>query len=409
MTEARSHGYDVDVLILGASFLGVELVRTLRRSRRGRALSVAVVDRQRMHPYIPLGHELLTDRMQMSVAADTILETAAFVEARPPSRFIAGEVVGLSPQTHSVELGDGRQISGRFVVVALGSRVDPPPALPGHARLVSYKLADGFARCEAALDRVLGAAAQTGERPELVVIGGGITGVEIAGELAHLATRCPPRWRPPKVTLVHAGERLLPGLSPRAGRKAQAALESQGARVELGTRLLRVDEGEVTVRGDDDTPRRLACALGFWAGGVRPPPVIAALNLPLTDASWLRVSPTLQCRSASPSQSEIFAGGDIARVYGGNGEWPTMQRAIESIFAAHTIAANILTLARCPPRYPEGLPPLAPHRLWTDFPHGVSIGGTSLFVYGRLVLALARLNTWFRRFLMRQYMARYRP
>ena len=55
--------YDAHVLILGGSFLGIELVRLLRSDRRGRALSITVVDRQAEHPYIPLGHELLTGRV----------------------------------------------------------------------------------------------------------------------------------------------------------------------------------------------------------------------------------------------------------------------------------------------------------------------------------------------------------
>jgi hypothetical protein len=87
-----------------------------------------------------------------------------------------------------------------------------------------------------------------------------------------------------------------------------------------------------------------------------------------------------------------------------------MQRAIEGIFAGETIATNILALARFAPGYPGdgGVPPLTPHTLWSDFPHGVSIGGRSLVVYGPLVFGVSRFNIWFRRFLMRQYMRRYR-
>ena len=58
--------------------------------------------------------------------------------------------------------------------------------------------------------------------------------------------------------------------------------------------------------------------------------------------------------------------------------------------------------------YAEGPPPLRPHALWRDFPHGVSAGGKSLVTYGPLVLPGAGLNIWFRRFLMRQYMRRFR-
>ena len=402
MTEGEA--YDTDVLILGASFLGIELLRELRRARRGRKLHVTLVDRQRTHPYIPLGHELLTGRMAYGASAGTVLETAKLVERLGPGGFVHGEITGFEPETHRVQLADGRAISGRFVVVALGSQLRAPASLRGGERLLAYKSELEFERCEHELGKLL--ARQTPDAPTILVVGGGITGVEIAGELGHVRRETPPGWRVPEVVLVHGGARLLPGLTPRAGHQAALALREQGVRVELETRLLGIEGEEALLRGPQGE-HTIPCQLGFWAGGLQPPAALAELGLPRTDAGWLRVGPSLQCFSSSTDNPEIFAGGDAARVYGGEGPWPTMQRAIESIFAAWTIATNILTLARCPAGYPEGVPPLRPHRLWTDFAHGVSVGGQSLFVYGRLVVPLAGINIWFRRFLMRRYMARY--
>lgn len=397
--------YDAHVLILGGSFTGVELVRLLRKDRRGRKLEIVVVDRQRQHPYIPLGHELVAERLPLGQPGQTTLASDRFVEARPPARWVQAEIVGFDPSSHTVTLADGRTLSGRFVVVALGSEVRPPASLPGGERMLAYKF-------QAQLDQAHDALAQLlrgdGEPPTILVAGGGITGVEIAGELAHLATKRPFGWRAPKVVLVHGGDRLLPGLTPKAGKKAEDALRAQGVEVCLQTRLEGVDERSATIRGPDGE-RTIACDLSFWAAGLQPPAVIDALGLPRTEDGWLRVGPTLLCFSGTTDEPEIFAGGDIARVHGGAGRWPTMQRAIEGIFAAQTLAANILELCRHPPGYPgEGVPPLWPHRLWSDFPHGVSIGGRSLIVVGRWVFSFARFNIWFRRFLMRMYMRRYR-
>lgn len=389
-----------DVLILGGSFLGVELVRALRRSRRGRGLEIVVVDRQTVHPYIPLGHELLCERM--GTGAGTVLETARYVEERPPARWVAGEIVGFDVRRHEVELADGRRIAGRFVVVALGSDVVAPPGLPGGERLLAYKSAEQFERCRGVLGEVLEGG--DGDGATMLVVGGGISGVEIAGELAHLRRRRPAGWGVPKVVMVHAGEQLLPGLTPRAGRRAAQLLRRQGVELHLGTRVDGIAAGRAVISGSGGV-REIECALGFWGGGLQPPGVVGALGLPLTEDGWLRVSPTLQC--VGVDEPEIFAGGDVARVVGGTGRWPTMQRAIEAIFAAHTIAENILRLAERPAGYAAGVPPLRPHRLWTDFPHGVSVGGGSLIVYGPLVLPLAGFSIWFRRFLMRRYMARY--
>lgn len=392
-----------DVLILGASFTGVELVRRLRRNSRGRKLDIVVIDRQLVHPYIPLGHELVTERACLGIDAGTILPTARYIDARPPAKYVQGEITSFDPDTHTVTLADGRTFTARFVVVALGSDVAPPPSLPGAELLLAYKSHAQLDICRASLDEALGGAT---EQPTVLVVGGGISGVEIAGELAHLAVARPQGWQAPKVVMAHAGDRLLPVLTPRAGFAAAKALRAQGVELLLGTRLLAFTDRRAHLSGPDGE-RTIACALGFWGGGLRPPAVTQHLDLPLTDDGWLRVSPTLQCLVGR--DPDIFAGGDIARVYGGDGPWPTMQRAIEGIFASKTIATNILELARHPPDYSgEGVPPLTPHTLWSDFPHGVSIGARALIVYGPLVFGVSSFNIWFRRFLMRQYMRRYR-
>lgn len=414
----------VDVLILGASFAGVELVHQLRRSAAGRGLSLAVVDRQAEHGYVPLVHERLTRRIE---TAATALATRRYVESGGGSRYIVGEVRSLDPGRKEVLLASGERLRGRFVVVALGSVLAPPPTLEGEGLLLGYKFGGEFADTAEKLAALLGPAGEierssggaehpyregqapgpAGERPTIVVVGGGISGVELAGELAHLARARPQGWRAPKVALIHGGARLLPDLCERAGARAAAALRAQGVDLRLGARLRRLSPGaaEVEVAGARET---VPCAMAFWAGGVRPAPVLADLGLPRTSAGWLAVGPTLQCfPTPQPTRPDIFAIGDAARVLGGAGEWPTMQRAIECLWQAKLAARNILRLAREPADYPGGVPPLTPHVLRRDFFHGVSIGATSLIVYGPLVLGTSALNTWFRRFLMRQYFARY--
>jgi NADH dehydrogenase len=371
---------DCDVLILGGSFTGIELVRKLRRRRVGRTLRIRVIDRQREHLYIPLGHELLCERMPFGVEAGTVLASARYVDdAGPEVEWIVGELTGFDPSTRTATLADGRSFAARFVVFALGSELRPPTSLPGGERLLAYKSEAEFERARLQLDRMA--------EGNVLVVGGGITGVEIAGELAH-CTRM-------KVTMIHGGERLLPGLSARAGRKALAALQAQGVEVRLQTRLLEVGESSAQIRGPEGE-QTLACTLGFWAGGLQPPPVLEQLGLPRDRCGWLIVDPRLCCGE------NLFAGGDMVRVYEAPeaAPWPTMQRAIEAIFAATTIAHNLLALARGTK--------LRRHRLWSDFPHGVSIGARSLVVFGPIVLARSRINIWFRRLLMRLYMRRYR-
>jgi NADH:ubiquinone reductase (H+-translocating) len=396
-----------DVVVLGASFAGVEVLYQLRR-RLARPLSILVVDRQERHGYIPLVHERLCGRVPMETTA---LDTAAFVRSLPGARLVKDEVVGLDPKAKRVELRSGQRIEARFVVVALGSELAPPPGLPGGEHLLRYKFGDELEHARKRLLE-LDERGDGGEaKPRVVVVGGGISGVELAAELAYTG-----RGRR-AVSLVSASERLLPELATGVGRAAEAVLRGQGVDVRLRTRVMAVEPDAVRLRatGPDGegvvmraAEERLPCAAGLWAGGIRPAPVLEHLGLPRTAAGWLAVGPTLQCfPTAVPSQPDVFACGDAVRVVGGTGQWPTMQRAIECLWQAKVVATSLVTLAGQEAGYPKGVPPLPPHVLRPWFPYGVSLGGRSLVVVDRLRVWAPGVTVWFRRWLMRQYFARY--
>lgn len=371
-----------DVLVLGASFAGLEFVHQLRRARGGREPSIVVVDRQTEHLYLPLVHERIAGR---GPAARRLLPTARVLRERYRTDFRRGVVAEFLPDTKTVVLESGERIAGRYVVVALGSTITPPPTIPGHDRLGTFKFLDGADRLR-----------DEGLAGPVVVVGGGLTGVELAAELVATRGRA--------VTLVEAGDRLLSGLHPRWGRHAVKVLRRQGVVVELGTRLVKAGDDGVVVEGQGGE-RTLPCGTAVWAGGVRPAPVVGRLGLPTDDRGWIRVGPTLQCFPTAPDgRTGIFACGDIVRVHGGTGPWPTMQRAIECLWQAKVAARNVAAMRGAEQ---DGYPALRPHVLRRDFPHGVSLGRTSWAVYGPLHVSVPGLNHWFRRWLMARYFARY--
>jgi NADH:ubiquinone reductase (H+-translocating) len=202
----------------------------------------------------------------------------------------------------------------------------------------------------------------------------------------------------------------VPDLSAGTAGVVERALVAQGVRVELGARLVAVHDDAIVVRrsGADSGEERIGCDMAFWAGGIAPAPLLAELPLPRTDAGWLAVGPSLQCfPTPEPTRPDVFACGDAVRIQGGEGEWPTMQRAIECLWQAKVVADAVLALAEHDPAYPEGVPPLRPHRLRRTFFYGVSVGAKSYVVYRGLRVHLPWITTWFRRWLMRQYFARY--
>lgn len=396
--------FETQIVILGASFAGVELVYQLLRLAEGRPPSMIVVDRQSAHGYLPLVQERLS---RVLPPEQTMLDTAGYVRSVPGATFIQDEVVSVDPETKQVELGSGTRIRARFVVVALGSVVEPPPSMPGGEHLRTYKAEAELQDAAAALDALLSKAE---ELPRVAVIGGGVSGVELAGELAALSKTAPPGWTPPRVTLVTDAPRLLPGMHPRVAARVQQALRAQTVEIRTSHRLVAATAQDLTLEGEGTGRQTLASDLTFWAGGIRPAPILARLGLPLTEQGWLSVGPTLQCfATPEPTRPDIFACGDAVRVQGGTGPWNTMPRAIEAIWQAKLVAKNLLALHAEPPDYPEGVPPLRPHDLRETFFYGVSVGARSLIVYRSLVLDVPGLTHRFRRWLMRRYFERYRP
>jgi NADH dehydrogenase len=393
---------DAEIVVLGASFAGIELVHRLLRAFDGKPPRIVVVDRQAEHGYLPLVQERLCGVLDPAASR---LNTRAFVESVPGARYLQGEVVSLDPANKVTTLADGTTVRGRFVVVALGSAFEAPAGIEGAEQVVAYKGEASFERARDILARTL-----TGlEQPEVVVIGGGISGCELAGELAALTKARPSGWAAPKVRLVASSPALVQGLGPSVSRKALGALQAQGVAVDVSTRLVAVRDGEVELKAGAQV-RVEPAHLVLWAGGVKPAPILASLGLPRTDDGWLAVGPSLQCFvEETLSQPDIFACGDAVRVVGGDGRWATMQRAIECIWQAQRVAKSIATLHAEPEDYPDGVPPMTPHTLREDFFYGLSLGARSLVAYRGFSLDLPGINHRFRRWLMRQYFSRYAP
>ncbi len=387
-----------DVLILGGSMAGVEVLYQLRRKRRGRTLRVGVVDRQEVHGYIPLCQERLSRRLHDAHAR---LHTAGYVTAAPNAEMIVGTVTRMNSTARRVFLEDGRALEAEMIVVALGSVLAPPAhRIPGVEGALGVKFDHEAHEVRDRLQQLRAPSGPT--QPRVVVVGGGISGVEMAGELAWMSQRSDDLQRPFEITLLHSGPRLLPALCERAGTLAADHLEAQGVDLRVKARLMEMrSDGILFEDRVPTTPEQLEMPtdLVLWAGGVRPAPVLERLGIARRDG-WLTVNRELRALDADGAAIEgVFVVGDAACVVDDDAVWPTMKRAIECLWQAKVAAANLLASL-------EGAATRV-HRLREDFPHGVSIGARSLVVYGPLVLDLPRINTWFRRFLMRRYFARY--
>jgi NADH dehydrogenase len=307
------------IVIVGAGFGGLSAAAGLA----GADADVTVIDGRNYHLFQPLLYQVATAGLspaQIAQPIRAILRRAANV------RVILGKVAGVDRQRRMVQLDEGqlgdREVEYDVLVLAPGSRHsyfghdDWESAAPG---LKNIDDATGIRR------RILLAfeqAEQTAD-PEMrrrfltfVVIGGGPTGVEMAGaiaELAHVALRHDFRTiHPPdaRIVLVEAGPRLLPSFPATLSDAAHRSLERLHVEVRLGVPVSHCDAIGVTI-GEEF----LTAATQVWAAGVAASPAAQWLGAETDRVGRVMVGPDLTV----PGHPEIFVVGDTAHALDKNG------------------------------------------------------------------------------------------
>jgi NADH dehydrogenase FAD-containing subunit len=242
------------------------------------------------------------------------LATAVLSGALPPSRaslnvaalaarcgvpHVPAEVIGVDRSARRLSLSSGEEFSYDAVSFNIGSITDFPGDQEGDGATWPVK---PLHRLLALRSEVETQIREGGGSPAIVVAGGGPTGFEVAAALAglcerhglrpdiHLLRRSPPDWAP-----------------PAALARLSSALERRGVVMVDGE---AVERGPVACRLADG--RALPCDVLVLATGLKAPPVVAGLGLPLSDDGRLRVGPTLQ----SPEDPAVFAAGDCAVIAG---------------------------------------------------------------------------------------------
>jgi len=300
------------VVILGAGFGGLWAARALRRV----PVDVALIDRNNFHTFLPLLY-------QVGAA-----ELEPFAIARPVRTIVRGQrnLQFLHAPARGVDL-DGKLVhTGRgvygydYLVVALGT-VAHDFGVPG-AREYAFPLKtleDGIALRSHVLARFEEAmhepdATRRRESLSFLVIGGGPTGVELAGALSELI-QGPLRRDYPQVageatiTVIEAADRLLSAMPDRISAYAARRLEGMGVAIRPGAHVQEVTAAGVMVHTDSGSDRVSGRSVA-WTAGVRGAPEVGAWGLPLARDGRVNVLPTLQV----DGRPEVFVVGDMARI-----------------------------------------------------------------------------------------------
>jgi NADH dehydrogenase len=275
------------IAVVGAGFAGVTAAREL-----GRQYAVTVLDGSPWFEWLPNIHELLSG---VKRPADLRLPHRALV-ARLGHRFVQATVEEIDAAAGRLVTSGGRSIGFDACIVGVGG-VHDTFGVPGADRhAMSFK---GVDDCDAIRRRLAQLARQPG-RHAVVIVGGGLEGVEALGEVLR-------RYRHSgafAVSIVEAGTRLLPG-TPRS---LDAAVREHCARHEVrvvtGSRVTSVTPGRVRL----DTGETLRSDLTMWTGGSAPSPLLQASGLAEGPRDWAPVKPSLQSRHFD----NVFIAGDAA-------------------------------------------------------------------------------------------------
>jgi NADH dehydrogenase len=294
-----------EVVIVGGGFGGLYAARALR----GAALHVTVVDRRNHHLFQPLLYQVATAALNPADIAAPI--RSVFRGARNVSVVLA-EAVAVDLAGKKLLLADG-ELPYDYLVLATGAT----HSYFGHEEWAPF--APGLKSIEDALEirrRVLLAYEMAERDPEhrrewltFVIIGGGPTGVELAGALAEISRQALSREfqhidpSHARIILIEGMPRVLPPYPEDLSAKARTQLERLGVDVWTGARVTGIDAAGVTLGHE-----RILARTVLWAAGVAASPLAKSLGVPLDRAGRVSVEPTL----AVSGRSDVFLVGDLS-------------------------------------------------------------------------------------------------
>jgi NADH dehydrogenase FAD-containing subunit len=315
------------VVILGGGFGGLSAARALARV----ALDVTLIDRHNYHLFQPLLYQVATAALAPNTIAAPI---RAILRAQRNATVLMETVTGIDTAGWAVLIGEQR-VAYDFLIIATGA----------HHSYFGHDEWEKFAPAAEVCD-------DPSERRGLlnfILIGGGPTGVELAGAIAELAKASlvndfrhidPSSAR---IILIEAGPRVLPTFSERSSAAARRALERLGVEVSTGGAVTACDADGVEVGNE-----RIAARTILWAAGVAASPIAKWLDAPADRAGRVVVREDLSV----PGHPEIFAVGDICASLSWNGKLaPGVAPAAKQMgaYAASVIRARVEGTTAPPP------------------------------------------------------------
>jgi NADH dehydrogenase len=295
------------VVIVGAGFGGLNAAQALAKA----PVQITVIDQKNFHTFQPLLYQVATAGLSPGEIAAPI---RSILRSHKNIEVLMAEVTGFDLDHRTVKTSD-TDVPYDYLIVAAGAghsyfgHDDWEPYAPGlktiedaleirRRVLLAFELAERHA-----------AAGETAIPLNFVVVGGGPTGVELAGTLAEIARHAlahefrsidPARTH---ILLLEAGPRILPAYSEDLSQSAQGQLKHLGVEVRTSTMVTQIEPGAVQAGGT-----RLTATVVLWAAGVAASPLGKKLGAPVDRAGRVLVQPDLSV----PGHPDVFVIGDLA-------------------------------------------------------------------------------------------------
>jgi NADH:ubiquinone reductase (H+-translocating) len=308
VTRARTTTVRPHVLILGGGFAGIYAAKKLRRA----PVRVTVVDRRNHHLFQPMLYQVATAALNPSDIASPI---RSILRGARNTEVLLAEVCRVDVQRRQVSFSDGGTMGYDYLIVATGARHsyfghdDWELLAPGlksleDALTIRRRVLVAFEQAERETDPVRRHAYLT-----FVIVGGGPTGVEMAGAVAEIrrfALRADFRHIDPReatVMLLEGGPRLLPSYPERLSDEAKYELRRLGVEVRTETLVTDIRQGSVSAAGWTIPTQTV-----IWAAGNMASPLLRCLDAPLDSVGRVIVEPDCSI----PGHPEVFVLGDAA-------------------------------------------------------------------------------------------------
>jgi NADH dehydrogenase len=302
-------GAQPHVVIIGGGFGGLYAAKALKRA----PVRVMLLDRRNHHLFQPLLYQVATAAL---AAPDVAAPIRKILRRQKNATVLLGRAERIEAAARRVILDDG-EIGYDYLIVAAGARHsyfgrdDWARFAPGLKTIddafeIRRRVLLAYERAEREAD-----AQRRKELMTFIVVGGGPTGVELAGALAEIARHTLTRDfrnvdpKNARVVLLDAGERVLPPYLPRLSEKARRQLETLGVQVVTGAKVSGIDGHGVSIGAE-----RIQAATVLWAAGVQAVGLGKTIGAPVDRAGRVLVEPDLSV----PVHPELFVIGDMAAV-----------------------------------------------------------------------------------------------